>query len=123
MKTLTVLVQSEYQILLNSIYSSAVKFGGEVTLCELLSLRVGYYKEKTYNYGLPEYNNSEIQSITYGLGIQIPLYRLTKMPFNINFDYTSLPQANYSKDLRGLGNFKSYTLRVDIFLRKKNYYP
>ncbi len=121
-KLLTIMAQSEYQMLLNSVYRSAVRVGGEVIVCELLSLRVGYYKEKVYNYGLPDYNKSEIQSITYGLGIQIPLYRLTKMPFNINFDYTSLPQPRYSKIPRGLGNFKSYTLRVNIFLRKKNYH-
>jgi len=120
LKFLTIMAQFEYQMLINSAYRDAVRVGGEITFCELLSLRVGYYKEKVYNYGLPDDNKSEIQSITYGLGVQIPLYLLTKMPFNINFDYTSLPQPNYSMNLKGLTNFNSYTLGLKIFIRKKN---
>ncbi|MEO6231118.1 MAG: hypothetical protein ABJB11_16545 [Ferruginibacter sp.] len=122
LKTLTILVESEYQMLLNSVYRSAIKVGGEVILFELLSFRVGYYKEKVYDFGFPDHNKREIKSITYGLGIQIPLYRLTKMPFNINFDYTSLPQPTYSNDRSNWDDFKTYTLRLKIFLKNKNYH-
>lgn len=114
-----VLLQSEYQMLLNSKYRSGIKFGGELMILNLLAVRAGYYKEKVFNNNLPDDNNSEIKDFTYGLGLQIPLYKLTKIPMNINFDYTSLPQVSYSRTRTNWDNFTTYSLRLNINLKNK----
>jgi hypothetical protein len=114
-----VLLQSEYQMLLNSKYRLGIKFGGEIMFLNILSLRAGWYKEKVYNFGLPDDNNSEIKDFTYGVGLQLPLYSLLKIPVNLNFDYTSLPQVSYLKTRNDWPNFKTYSLRLNIFLKNK----
>jgi hypothetical protein len=116
---LKILLQSEYQMLLNSKYRSGIKAGGEITILNLMSIRAGWYKEKVYNFGLPDDNNSEIKDFTYGIGLQIPLYSLLNIPVNVNFDYTSLPQVSYSKTRTDWDNFKTYSVRFNIILKNK----
>ena len=76
-------------------------------------------KEKVDNYGLPSVNSSQISALTYGVGLQIPLNKLTKVPLNIKFDYTSLPQSNYSKVSYNWDNFTTYNLRLNWMLKTK----
>jgi len=120
LKTLRLLLQGEYQILLNSQYNSALRAGCELQLLEILSFRAGYYKEKVYDYGIPSANYNEISAFTYGLGIQLPLYKLTKIPLTMNFDYTSLPQVSYTKTTTDWGNFTTYNFRINWILKNKN---
>ncbi|MHB1279594.1 MAG: PorV/PorQ family protein, partial [Bacteroidia bacterium] len=96
LKTFKFLVQGEFQDVLNSGVETAFRTGGEITLLEILSIRAGYYKETKSDYAHPDINYGEISALTYGFGLQIPFYKLTKVPLNINFDYTSLPQPLYS---------------------------
>lgn len=118
LRTIKFLIQSEYQKLLNSEYNTAIRAGCEIQIFEILALRVGYYNEKVYDYGIPEYNVKTISDLTYGFGLQIPLSKLTKIPININFDYTSLPQVSYSKIMTDWDNFTSYNLRVNWLFGK-----
>lgn len=117
LKTFELLLQGEYQNVLNSDYHSAIRTGGEIMILEILSVRAGYYEEKVYNFGFPSENNAKIKAFTYGLGLQFPFYKLTKIPLKINFDYTSLPQASYSKTFTSWGNFTSYNLRINWLLK------
>jgi hypothetical protein len=119
LKTLRLLVQADYQRLLNSDYYSGIHTGGEIQFFEILSLRIGYYNEKIDNKGNTISNNSDIHSFTYGIGLQIPLYKLTKLPLNINFDYISSPQPSYIKTVTNLDNFTSYNLRLNWMLKNK----
>lgn len=120
LKTLVFLIQGEYQDVFNCEYESAIRTGAELTILDILSIRAGYYKETTYDYGIPSVNYDHISSLTYGIGLQIPLYKLTKIPLNINFDYTSLPQPLYSTNYSSMGNFTTYNLRLNwIFKDKK----
>ena len=114
---LKIFTQGEYKMLLNSDFYSGYHFGGEITLFELLALRLGYYYEKVDDHGNPTYNNNNIHSLTYGIGLQIPLNKLTKLPLNINFDYTSLPQPSYTKSETDLANFTSYNLRLNWIMK------
>lgn len=107
-----ILVQSEYQVLLNSTYRSGIKFGAEITLLNMLSLRAGWYKEKVYDFGFPNDNKDNIAAFTYGAGVHIPLHLFTKLPIDIQFDFTSLPQVSYSKTYTNWNNFKTYGLRL-----------
>ncbi len=107
-----ILIQSEYQVLLNSTYRSGIKFGTEITLLNILSLRAGWYKEKVFDFGFPNANKDNIAAFTYGAGLHIPVQSFTKLPIDIHFDFTSLPQVSYSKDYTNLANFKTYGLRL-----------
>lgn len=119
LKTLGLLLQGEYKVLLNSQYNSGIHVGCEINVLEIISFRLGYYKEKEYDFNIPTYNNNEISAFTYGVGIQIPLYKLTKIPLKVSFDYTSLPQVSYSKIFTSWDNFTTYNLRLNWILHYK----
>jgi len=121
LNTLEFLLQSEVQYLLNCEYHTAYKIGGELFFLDLLALRAGYFQEEIYNYGLPENNYSLFSDFTFGFGIQIPFYKLTKIPIRINFDYTSLPQVSYTEGITEaeLGKFSNYTIKINWILKQK----
>ncbi|MBK7966165.1 MAG: hypothetical protein IPK10_13380 [Bacteroidetes bacterium] len=118
--TFKILVQGEVQDLLNSKYESALRTGMEIQLLEILSLRMGYYKEFVYDYDFPEVNYDQISSFTYGFGVQAPIHKLTKLPLLINFDFTSLPQPPYSQNNFSFRNFETYSLRINWLIGNKN---
>lgn len=101
-------ILAEYQLLLNSSYRSAIKFGCEITWANFLSIRTGWYREKVYDFGLPDENNNSIAGLTYGAGLRMPLYSVFKVPFTAQFDFTSLPQVSYSKNKTSWANFNTY---------------
>ncbi len=117
LNTFRFLVQGDYQLLLNSDYNNGFHSGLELMFFEILSARIGYYQENQYDYDLPSANENEISAITYGFGLQVPLYKLTMIPLNINFDYTSLPQPSYSKTQTDWDNFSAYTLRINWIIK------
>jgi hypothetical protein len=112
-----ILLQTEYQTLLNSKYRSGIKFGGELKLLDLLSLRCGWYNEKVSDFGFPDDNKDQLSSWTYGVGFHIPFKQITKLPIDVQFDYTSLPQVNYSKHTTSLSNFSTYDFKVSYLLK------
>ena len=105
-------LQSEYQKLLNSTYRSGIKFGGEITIANLIALRGGWYNEKVFDFGFPEDNKNQISTITYGVGFIAPIKSIFKVPIQLFFDYTSLPQISYSRNTTDWGNFKTYQARI-----------
>jgi len=111
--TFRLLVQGDYQLLLNSEDYIEYHTGAELMFLEILSLRIGYYIENKslYDFYLPQY--SETRSFTYGFDLNVPMYKLTKIPLNISLDFTSLPQISYSKKNRKLDNFTNTTLRLN----------
>jgi hypothetical protein len=113
LNTFMLLVQGDYQFLLNSDYNDGFHSGLELMFFEILSARIGYYQENQYDYDLPSANEDEISAITYGFGLQIPLNKITKIPLSINFDYTSLPQPSYSKTHTDWDNFSALTFRIN----------
>ena len=117
LSTLKVLVQGDYQLLLNSDYHSGYHTGLEIQLLEMLALRFGYYAENQYDYGRPDANVKEIKDFTYGLGMQLPLNKLTRIPLNVSLDYTSLPQVSYIKTRNDFDNFNSVTMRLNWVLK------
>ncbi len=120
LNTLDVLAQVEYQDLLNSKYNSAIRCGAEVLLLELLALRAGYYTEKVYDHDLPEYNKSEISDFSWGLGLQVPLYKLTNIPLRLNIDYVSLPEVSGTKKPDHQYHFNTYSFRLSWIPGRSN---
>ena len=116
--TFQFLVQAEYQLLLNSDYYNGIHSGLEVLFLEMLALRVGYYSENVNDYGRPDELVNEFNEFTYGFGLQVPLNKLTNIPINVYFDYTSLPQPSNFKIKNDLDNFSSYTIRAVWVLRE-----
>lgn len=112
--TFQYLLQSDYQMLLNSKYFSGIRLGCQITILNLLSLRAGYYQKKQDIYNLPQYNKTRSEAFTYGAGIQIPLISITNIPVKIFFDYTSLPQVNPTYIPINYPKFSTYTIRLSF---------
>jgi hypothetical protein len=87
---------------------------------EIFSFRAGYYKETEYDYAYSAVNYGAISALTYGFGLQIPLYKLAKIPMNINFDYTSLPQPPYTAVAPRVENFTTCNFRLNWIFKDKN---
>lgn len=107
LKTFKCLIQSDYVNVLSKPRHSGFYTGSEFTFFEFVSLRMGYIFENRN--GRAENNN--MSDLTYGFGIELPIDKLTKIPLNIKFDYTSLPQAEYINN--DLQNFTTYNLRLN----------
>lgn len=118
---LKVLLQSDYQKLLNSKFQTAFRFGAELTFFNLVSLRGGYLSEYVDNYGLPDYNASRIKKPTYGIGFQFPFHRWWQIPVAVMLDYAALPAEAYSFDPTLQRDFKSFTIGIKYMpLRTKS---
>jgi hypothetical protein len=118
LQLLACIFNTEVEDLWDSKSNTALKGGLEVKILEVIALRAGYYTQSVYDYGFPEENYDRISDFTYGIGLEIPLQKLThhKIPMEICFDYTSLPHVKYSVEgipfLPPPGNFKSMSLRM-----------
>ena len=122
----------------DSDYNTGMKFGSELLIVEMVSLRCGYYLDKvndkdetihlfndpidteleTSSYEKYKY----LKEFTYGFGIYIPLYKFTEgtIPLNIKFDYANMkyPESN---DLdMDYDNINSYSLSINWLMRLKN---
>lgn len=120
LETLRLLIQGEYQNVFNSEFYAAYRTGGEILLFEILALRLGFYKQEEDDYGFPDVNYDEISAVTYGLGLQLPLHKLTNLPLNIRFDYASMPQEPYSMNYTPTDNFNTFSLRLNWLFKEKN---
>ena len=77
----------------------------------MLSLRCGYYYENIDDGGHPN-NEDQLSQFTYGLGIDIPVYKFTDYPISLQIDYTSLPQVSYGTYWSDFDNFNSFTIKL-----------
>ncbi len=118
LNTFRFMFQTDYQLLLNSDYYNGFHSGMEFTILEMLSLRIGYYIENQASYYDSPTHGNMISEFTYGLGLQMPLNKLTKIPMIINFDYTSLPQSEYLNTQISWPNFSTFTLRASWIINK-----
>jgi len=110
------LLQAEYKTLLNSPSFSGIHTGAEFNFSELIALRMGYYRELIYG---PFYNYNFIRkSFTFGLGLQLPLEKMTNLPWNLSFDYTRLPfYLPALKNFNWKNSFRVYNVRIIFFIR------
>lgn len=92
-KIISTFTQIEFEKTVNSELSHTLKFGQELTIYEVLSLRLGYFSSPQ---GGSDYDDSK--KFTYGLGVNVPLNKIlkTKKPLNIKLDYagTDLDKVN-----------------------------
>ena len=117
LNTVDLIIQVGYDDPVNSKYLTAFRVGTEIKLFEIASLRMGYYTENQYDYGIPEVNYGELNDFTYGFGLSLPLEKITpnRLPWSIAVDYTTLPQPPYSKKnpfVEKFSNFHTLNLKV-----------
>ena len=115
LKPFEALATADYQDYLNYRYRTGFHAGIEIIGFEIVSVRIGYYSESLLVHGSRS-NKSALSSATYGIGLSLPLGKLTngKVPLRASFDYASLDQPNYSNNpmYSNFGKFSSYSLLV-----------
>lgn len=91
---LQIFTHIEYDKMVNSEFHGTFRIGEELSVWEILYLRVGYFYSSVHD-GYKE-NESEL---TYGAGLNIPLSRLlkTKKNFDIKIDYVKTDIDKYSR--------------------------
>ncbi len=102
----------EYQGLFNSEYRTAKKFGGELSVLDVLYIRGGYY------YEVPTKNDNcsncrgDIENTTYGFGVNIDFEKLFKTDYQITIkiDYINIPQPTRVTDFDSWDNFNTVSL-------------
>ncbi len=109
--TVEVLCQAEYQYLLNYDYRDGLHLGLETKLIELVALRCGYYYENIDDHD-HDNNEDHLSQFTYGLGLDIPIYKFTDYPIRLQIDFTSLPQESYITYWSDFDNFNSFTVKL-----------
>jgi len=86
----------EYENLLNSGLFTTYKAGSEIELIDLVSFRLGYFSRKLYEHS-DKYKSSEQHQITYGLGLKIPISKLSEglVPLKVQIEYAFIPQPSF----------------------------
>lgn len=107
-------IQADYVNQLNLDSRHGYRMGAELALMELIYLRGGYYSLDIpeCNPWQPNYYIDNIQSLTYGFGIAVPLETWTKLPLTINVDYANLPQPSYTQFHQQDGRFTSINTHI-----------
>lgn len=103
---------TDLNLILTSQKSYSVNMGANVTFSEIFSVRGGFYHS--------DIDGGKISPFTYGIGLQCPFYKISKVPMLVAVDYTSLPQPSYNKHYQAeWDNFNSVNLRVVWRLKKE----
>jgi hypothetical protein len=86
----------EYENLLNSGLFTTYKAGSEIELIDLVSFRLGYFSRKLYEQS-GKYSSSEQHQITYGVGLKIPISKLSEgfVPLKVQIEYSPIPQPSF----------------------------
>ncbi|MEL7530969.1 MAG: hypothetical protein AAFN10_06665 [Bacteroidota bacterium] len=95
--SLRYLLTVEMQDYLNSEFYTALRFGGELEIWDILALRIGAFRRTNDDGGI-DVNFSVVKDFTYGFGLIVPLDKISKRdwPIRMHLDYTSLRQAQTS---------------------------
>lgn len=95
----------EYLDALNSSKYFGFKFGSEISVIEFLKLRFGYYSL--------ELQRDKHEELTYGIGLNIPFYKLLNFPIVLAIDYLNLNQPAFKRDEY---SFEFFTIKVNYIL-------
>ncbi len=119
-ENLGILAGTEYYYSANYDNRNGMNHGLEISLYRLLSLRCGYFYEKTVessSFG----KTSSFSAFTYGFGVDIPLDRIPgrNIPLKISLDYARLkePAADSAIDGGWAGHFSVLEINVQFFQR------
>jgi len=122
---LSVFSHFEYEKVINSYLNEVFKIGEEVTIKDLFSLRLGYFRSKInngYSYSFPGFTytvDDDIQEeFTFGLGVKLPLDKWLKLNngCSLKIDYSSNGYQKYER-------FEKYTYTYSALGVSLNYIP
>ena len=118
LNTCEISVVADYSFLLNSKYYSGYNVGCQLEMFDFLSARIGYYSRSNDIEQYLQILNRK-NAFTYGFGLSLPIYKLTKIPLQVNFDYCNLPQDNSSTSPNNYSfpNFNSFTGSIRWFFK------
>ncbi|MBU0475492.1 MAG: hypothetical protein KKF62_15190 [Bacteroidetes bacterium] len=104
----------EYQNVLNSDYRTAYKFGGELSILDVVYLRFGYYHE-TLGVKSSYFDEILLEEFTYGFGFNLNLehYLNNQFPMSIKIDYVNLPQPSHGNFIGDWDNFNTFNLIIN----------
>ncbi|MDZ7364100.1 MAG: hypothetical protein ONB46_25805 [candidate division KSB1 bacterium] len=119
LNTFGILLQLEYQDLFNSKFHDGFRTGAELSFIEIIYIRFGLYREDINDHGFPAVNKNNLTDFTYGLGIEIPIDKFTrvKIPLNARLDITTMKQPSYIKNFDRWENFSVYNLSVNWIIK------
>jgi len=119
LNTFGILLQLEYQDLFNSKFHNGFRTGTELSLIEIIYVRFGLYREDINDHGFPAVNKNHLTDFTYGLGIEIPLDKFTrvKIPLNVKLDITTMKQPSFIKNFDRWENFSVYNLSANWIIK------
>ena len=115
LKSFNWLIHLEYQDLLNESKRRCYRVGSEISLLEIIFLRIGYYYEELNDHNSPDVNENSLSEITYGFGIQIPI-KTNHLENFIRFDFARLEQPSYSKQFTKWDDFTVWNLYINLDL-------
>lgn len=105
--------QAEYKYLLNYKYNNGLHTGVELKLFDTIAFRAGYYYENVDDLD-SSLNVDHLSEFTYGLGIDIPIYKYINLPCQLQLDYTNLKQPSYVANYDDWDNFNSFTFKLAL---------
>jgi hypothetical protein len=103
----------EYQAVLNNPFRNGIRIGTETVLWEVLAVRLGFFTHSIDDFGFPN-NRSQLTDFTHGLGLIIPLPKLTdaKIPFSFHIDYVGMKQPPFTFSGPRLVNMRTFSFRL-----------
>lgn len=108
---LDVLLQTEYQYLLNYEYRDGLHTGLEFKFYDIIALRCGYYYENIDDNDSSA-NEDVLSELTYGIGVDIPISQFVGYPLRLQIDYANLKQPSYVANYDKWDNFESLTVKL-----------
>ncbi|HQO10037.1 MAG TPA: hypothetical protein PLK90_04155 [Clostridiales bacterium] len=103
-------LNGDYQSEIDGFHSMAGA-GAEFLISEMIALRAGIFKQKINENSPSKY----MQQITYGAGLNIPLYRFSSIdiPVLIKIDYCNMKAPEIEDFAGDIDNFNSIALTVE----------
>lgn len=104
---------AEYQDVLSYGFQTRASVGAELKFYEIIAFRAGYYAISV-NPAISPFAKEWASSITYGIGLECPLEKLTagNLPMDIKLDCSLLPQLSNDPNV---GNFFSIGTGINYY--------
>ena len=119
-KYFSLLIQNEFQHQSGIQQLNVFKGGVELVFFDCLKLRSGFLKESFKEEFLEEYENFINNKLTFGIGLQLPLDRIMKIPINISIDYSHIGAHGNDNTLFNPNTYQGLQVSIQYLLERIN---